>query len=151
MKGILGFLFFMLFIAGFAFVFLKGKQVDSQPTAASELPFRDIDWRPLSIGDADVADNPELFLRFEADGKISGHGGCNRFFGSWEFDETGIRAGPLGSTRMACPEPVMSLETRFMQALEKTTQIRVAGDRLRLLDASNVALAVLVHADASGA
>jgi heat shock protein HslJ len=43
---------------------------------------------------------------------------CNRFFGPAEITGSTIELGPLGSTRMACPEAVMNQETKYLDALQ---------------------------------
>ena len=63
------------------------------------------EWRPVQLGEHAVADAASLFVRFEAEGRVAGHGGCNRFFGAYQIADGRISIGPLGATRMACPEP----------------------------------------------
>ena len=148
MKSIVGFAFFLLFLAGFAFVFLQGKQ--SRPPLAHQagpLSFMDVHWRPVSVGDVAVADDTVMFVRFETHEKITGHAGCNRFFGSFEVQETGFQVGPLGSTRMACPEPVMSIEQEFLRAIEEMKHFLTSPDSMQLLDGDNDTLARFVPAN----
>ena len=76
---------------------------------------------------------------------VSGHlfGGCNRFFGSLQQSGKGIEVGPLGSTRMACEEPVMSRESAFLDAIQRTRNFDSGKDRVRLLDENGAVLAEL--------
>lgn len=39
---------------------------------------------------------------------------------------------PLGSTRMACPEPIMKQEQAFLQTLQSAERYEIKGDSLRL-------------------
>jgi heat shock protein HslJ len=81
-----------------------------------------------------AAENP-ITLVFEADGKISGSGGCNRYFGGWGFLEGStdtVRIWRTGSTRMACPEPIMVQEHRFLEELSRASRYQVEAAELRL-------------------
>jgi heat shock protein HslJ len=88
----------------------------------------------VQLGEHAVADTASLFVRFEAEGRVAGHGGCNRFFGSYQITDGRISIGPLGATRMACPEPDMNLETEFFQALEQARGFSRDGARLVFTD-----------------
>jgi len=148
MKSIVGFAFFLLFIAGFAFVFLKGKQLEKQQDAVAQASsFHGVDWTPVKIGGNPVAEDTTLVLRIEEDGSITGHAGCNRFFGSLEATQNGFQIGPLGATRMACPEPVMSLEFEFLKAIEQSSNFETGPGRMQLLgDASEILAEFVVAA-----
>jgi heat shock protein HslJ len=54
-----------------------------------------------------------------ASGKVSGSTGCNRFQGAVSEGEraTSLVIGPLMTTRMACPEPLMAQERAFLDKL----------------------------------
>ena len=126
MNRILAFLFFVLFLAGMALLVLRDMAppdsgTESRSVAAS-----------LADGDWHATDGSGANVRFETDGKVSGSGGCNRFFGSYSASGSTIRLGPLGSTKMACAEDLMNSETRFFEALQSATRYRIDGDRLRL-------------------
>ena len=106
------------------------------------------EWRPQEIGGAQVPPEPEIFVRFGSEGRLEGHGGCNRFFGSYRLSGDKIEFGPIGATRMACPEPVMDRENRFLRELGRAQ--RFARDRIDLLltdDRGNVAIR-LIQTDA---
>ncbi|UCE89538.1 MAG: META domain-containing protein [Pseudomonadota bacterium] len=69
-----------------------------------------------------VPDDVTVSVTF-SDGKISGAAGCNRYFGAVKGkDPYDLSVGPVGATRMACPEPVMAIEDRFLRALEGVRQ-----------------------------
>lgn len=144
MSRILGFAFFLLLLAAVAFITLQ----DMKPIADSsaDTPVTGIEWKPVSIGGQDVAQDAKLQLRFEVDGKLNGNGGCNSFFGNYTLTDAGIDIGSIGATRMACPEPQMDLETRFFLALEKASRFESRGKRLILSDDAGVELAVLIDA-----
>ena len=94
------------------------------------------------------ASDDKRFVQFQGEGKVFGHGGCNRFFGSYEAGTDGqLSFSALGSTRMACPELIMQQETAFMGILENTKSMKQEGTRLRLLDDQQNVLAELVRKD----
>ena len=147
MKGAIGFLFFLLFLAGFFLVFIQGKQMASQNLPAGGEALTGVRWQPVYIGAEAVPPDAGLHVRFGLDGSIKGHSGCNTFFGSLEKSESGVTVGPLGSTRMACPEPIMSRESAFHDALQRTTIFEVSGERLTCLDDDRKLLLELVATD----
>ncbi len=134
MKAIIGFAFFLLFIAGIAFVMLQGKQMAQLGASGSGAEITGIRWRPVSVGEEAVPKNSGMYIQFEVDGSIKGHGGCNGFFGSLEQRKSGVGVGPLGTTRMACAESIMSREMAFIDAVQKTANFESAGDNMSLLD-----------------
>ena len=88
-------------------------------------------------------------LRFEADGQLFGHGGCNHFFGSYTAGEGGkLEIGPLGATRMACPQEIMNKEMAFMAMLGTTASYIRRGIELDLKDGAGVIAATLTQRDA---
>ena len=142
MKAMMGFAFFLLFLAGIALVMLQGRGMSQLGGSGVELT--NITWQPIMVGDESIPEDSGLYIRFEVDGSIKGHGGCNAFFGSLERTDAGIGVGPLGGTRMACPEDVMDRETAFMDAVGKTTDFQSSKERMSLLDADDGVLARFV-------
>ncbi len=75
---------------------------------------------------------PEVTLTFK-DGQAAGEGGCNRYFGGVEETSPGeISFGPLGATRMMCPDKAMALESRYHKALEGVTGYSFVAEQLAL-------------------
>jgi len=106
------------------------------------------EWRPVAIGDAAVPEDVEIFVRFEADGALKGNGGCNNFFGSYQTSESSFEVGPLGATRMACPEPIMDMEDAFMGALQAGKSFKRERIKLELFDEHGAAVMTLAQRDA---
>ncbi|MGF7147714.1 heat shock protein HslJ [Sphingomonas zeicaulis] len=52
-----------------------------------------------------------------ADDRVSGTTGCNRFSGSFQLAGNMLTLGALGTTRMACPPPLMQRETMLLARL----------------------------------
>jgi heat shock protein HslJ len=92
------------------------------------------EWRPLEAGKIEVPADAGLFVRFGDEGKLEGHGGCNRFFGTYKLERSRIKIGPIGATMMECQEPIMEREKRLLQALERASQFARHGANLILYD-----------------
>jgi heat shock protein HslJ len=69
-----------------------------------------------------------------ADGKVS-YAGCNRGSGEATIGEGAITFGPMATTRMACPEPAMNLESFVLGVLTGEVRATVDADTLHLLGA----------------
>lgn len=69
-----------------------------------------------------ISGDAEVTLSF-IEGRISGKSACNRYSAQIsEGDEPGsILIGHTMGTRMACPEPLMDIESRYLAALAKVT------------------------------
>src|SRR5205823_93199 len=96
----------------------------------------DTRWRPVSIGNRDVAASDrerEPWIEFDSHTRrAAGSGGCNRFSGAFEVGRGTLSIGPLVSTKMACLS--METETAFFRGLERTRQFRIRGRTLDLMD-----------------
>jgi putative lipoprotein len=147
LKAIMGFGFFLLFLAGIALVMLQGREMARQNLPGGGAGISGLQWRPVVLGAERLPDDSGMHVLFAVDGSIKGSGGCNNFFGALEMTDEGLRVGPLGSTRMACPQPVMEREVAFMQALQATSRFEIGNRRLQLLADNNQLLAELVTAD----
>ena len=138
MKAAFAFIFFMLFLAGIAFVNLKGVQELPNPGNATPKEISVPAWRPTHLGEMQLEDGSEMFVQFEEGGQLRGHAGCNRFSGSYELEDGSIQVGPLRSTRMACPDPTMSFEISFMEALQTPANASLVDNKLVLRSAQDV-------------
>lgn len=134
MKGVIAFLFFLLFLAGLFLVFLQDKALTGAGLSAGGIELTATRWRATYVGAEPVPEDAGVWVQFEVDGSIAGNAGCNSFSGSLEKTESGIKVGPLGATRMACPAPAMSREAAFLGALQQATAFEVAGQRMMSLD-----------------
>ena len=57
---------------------------------------------------------------------------------TYELDGDRLGFGAVATTMMACPEPLMSRERAFIEALEATTAFRIEGETLELLAGEEV-------------
>ncbi len=147
MKAIMGFGFFLLFLAGIALVMLQGREMARQNMPGGGAGITGQEWRPTVIGGREMPAEAGMFVRFAVDGSIDGNGGCNSFFGALQKTDDGIAVGELGATQMACPEDIMDRETAFMQALQSTARLEIGENSLQLLSAENELLVELMLAN----
>jgi len=72
------------------------------------------------------------FIKFDKDGRVTGFGSVNRFFGSMKIDTKGnIKwQKAFGSTQMAGPPEFMKQESAFLNVLPKTEKISFEGIRI---------------------
>src|SRR5262245_13056865 len=76
-------------------------------------------WRLEDLGGAGVVPKVEATIEFMDSGRVAGKGSCNRFFGTATISGESIHFGPIGSTKMACLDTVVSRqETNYFTALE---------------------------------
>jgi len=144
MKATIGFGFFLLFLAGIALVTLKGRQLAEFGMSGGGAGLTGASWRPVVIGNAAIPEDSGMYISFEVDGSIKGHGGCNGFFGSLQQTEFGIKVGPLGATGIACDDSTMGRETEFFEAVQETTSFQVTPGNMRLLNDKGYILAEFV-------
>lgn len=144
MKATIGFLFFLLFLAGIALVTLKGRQMAEQTMSGGGASLTGVDWRPVVVGSSLLPEDSGMFVSFDVDGSIKGHGGCNGFFGTLVQSDSGLEVSPLGATSMACGEVTMNRESSFLQAVQETKGFKEGADGLHLLDDNGNVLAELV-------
>lgn len=73
-----------------------------------------------------------------ADTDVSGKSGVNNYFGGYTSSTDGSLAfDALGSTMMAGPEDLMTLEAEYLAALQSTFGYTIDGDTLTLFGAAD--------------
>lgn len=99
-------------------------------------------WQLVTLEGSPPIEEVTINLTLDEE-QVSGSAGCNRYTGPANVSGTSLTLGPdLATTRMACPEEIMSQETKFLDALARATSYRIANDRLTLIDDNEVSLAV---------
>jgi heat shock protein HslJ len=88
-------------------------------------------WRVESIAGESA---PGPTIEFAQD-RISGTGGCNRFFGGYTADDGRLTITGVGATRMACEQAVMQRESAFFSVLNAAQSYTRAADRLTITSA----------------
>jgi len=80
---------------------------------------------------ASAESQPYIYLHSEGD-KLSGSGGCNRLFGSFDLSGNSLQFHSVASTRMACADNSMEHEPALLEALKLVSSYRIEGDTLIL-------------------
>jgi heat shock protein HslJ len=104
------------------------------------------EWRPSFISASELPAGNHMAVQFNPDGKITGNGGCNHFFGAYTISGNHIRIGPLASTRKGCPGLLLA-ETAFFATLQAAKNFEQDGTTLVLFDAAGTKLAQFVRVE----
>ena len=80
------------------------------PATAQTTPISDIEWTVEEVSGVDDVGEKAPTLTIAQDGRVSGNGGCNQFFATATIDGDQLAFSEIGSTFMACEEPMMSVE-----------------------------------------
>ncbi len=90
-------------------------------------------WVLTELGrEQPLPESVEISLLFQDD-RVSGTSGCNNYFAGVLAPNPGELAfNGMGATRMACPEPMMDLERRYLSALAGASGYRFHAGRLVL-------------------
>jgi heat shock protein HslJ len=117
------------------------KQATPPPGAQTE-GIEGIQWHLTEVDGSPVSpiahDKQPHILLDPTQKQVTGFAGCNHFFGRYELDGPSLKFGPLGSTRMACPDLETGMETSVFNALENTRKWKKADGELLLLDGDAV-------------
>ena len=96
--------------------FNEGKAGLTVPAVAG---IEDTKWQLVEVSNDPVSplagEKRPYILLDSAQEKATGFAGCNNFFGSYEIDGVALKFGPIGSTRMSCPDLQLSLETECLE------------------------------------
>jgi len=79
-----------------------------------------------------VMDMVQTTIEFDADGRVFGDGGCNRYTGSYVFEDGRLSLGPIAGTKKMCPEAIMDQEDRFLRVLGSINDVSIDGPFLYL-------------------
>lgn len=83
----------------------------------------DTSWTIASI-DGRAVTARDATIGFAAD-RVSGHSGCNRFFGGYRIEGNRLTASALGATKMACAPAAMESERRLLAILARPVTVTV--------------------------
>jgi heat shock protein HslJ/uncharacterized membrane protein/membrane-bound inhibitor of C-type lysozyme len=93
-------------------------------------------WVTEDIDGIGVLEGVQSTIVFESEERIVGSTGCNQYFAPFRRSGATLRIGTMGSTRRACPPPVMNQEGLFLAALAAAATFRHEGRVLWLIDES---------------
>lgn len=127
------------------------KKINTDTTVSQKNPSEIVEkyWKLIEIrGQKVTAENfaskePHLILK-STDNRVTGNGGCNSFFGTYELQANANRISfsKMGSTRMACLKP--TVENDFLNVLETVDNYTVKNDTLQLNKARMAPMAKFV-------
>lgn len=94
-------------------------------------------WRATGInngrgGVVSPVSGSMVTMRFEADGRVGGSAGCNRFNAHYVATGPNLRITAPATTRKMCEASLMEQEQAFLKALESVATMRFEADRLEL-------------------
>ncbi|QCE40999.1 META domain-containing protein [Psychroserpens sp. NJDZ02] len=85
--------------------------------------------------DSKATTNTKLSLSFDsATNRIYGFSGCNNFFGTYTMTADKLTFSQIGSTKKMCPEAENAIESTFLETLQETTNYKVSGNAITLLN-----------------
>jgi heat shock protein HslJ len=92
------------------------------------------EWRCTMIDGkkVEIAAERAPNLTFDANGRVHGYAGVNRYFGECAHRGDAVKFDKLGSTRMAGPPERMALEDSFLKALGRVDACAGDAHALRL-------------------
>jgi len=93
---------------------------------------RGVTWQLSDMGDKAIDNNIITTLVFGDDNKISGKGGCNNYFGTYDLYTNGITISDIGSTRKMCSEDIMEQEMNYLDILGKAKSIKFNDYKLEI-------------------
>ncbi|MFC1965682.1 META domain-containing protein [Chloroflexota bacterium] len=100
-------------------------------------------WKLESYGEKGnlkaLIQDTEITIEFKsAEGKVAGSGGCNSYFGGYEINKNELTINPpIGSTMMACPEPIMEQEQEYFRLLDTTETFKIDNGKLTITCSGN--------------
>ncbi|MCB2170904.1 MAG: META domain-containing protein [Deltaproteobacteria bacterium] len=125
-----------------AMLLVSCMKMATPPPGAQTGGIEGIQWYLTEVGGSPVSpmadDKQPHILLDPAENQATGFAGCNNFFGRYELNGSLLTFGPMGATRMACPDLETGLEASVFEALEKTRKLKIEGGDLLLLDADAV-------------
>lgn len=81
-----------------------------------------------------LADNGAITIKFSAEGRVSGSGGCNSYGGDYTAHGKKLSFSPLISTKRACAdETATRQEQEYFKALQAATGFAIEGDHLKIM------------------
>lgn len=91
---------------------------------------------------SELVSGTRITAAFDADGRVSGSAGCNRYTAAYSTDGTSIEFSSAAVTRMFClaPEGVMEQEAAYLGLLSQASSFGILGTVLELYGADGARL-----------
>ena len=103
----------------------------NKSTAKDSLPLTQTRWQLVRVNAQNITPGDSFEIVFHDDMSVNGVGACNRFFGKYTIDGGKIKIGPLGATKMMCPD--IENEDAFFMMLNQIDTYTIDGNTLMLL------------------
>lgn len=112
------------------------ERAPDKPASAAGRKLRYTDWKLVQVNGkaAVVIEGSEAYLFFENKEMFTGSTGCNQMTGSYIASEGALQFTPGGMTMKMCVEPLMEQEQALVAAMKATTNYKIDGDALELLN-----------------
>ncbi|MFB2764535.1 MULTISPECIES: META domain-containing protein [Marinobacter] len=94
-------------------------------------------WQVEEIDGDPVAEGSDVTIAFTDEGRVSGSASCNRYQGGWDANGTQLELSRMAATRMACPEPLMQQENRFLKLLGDVQHYQFEADGRLVLETAD--------------
>lgn len=79
-----------------------------------------------------VPQGAEVTLNIDGE-NFSGVAACNNYFGSFQKDDNDMLVvSPIGSTQMACEQPLMDFEYQYLQVLQTVNSVKTFENKITL-------------------
>ncbi|WP_372922684.1 META domain-containing protein [Roseovarius sp.] len=82
-------------------------------------------WQIKEVASEEAIDGATLTVEFDADRRVSGSTGCNRFMGGYDLTGEGLSLGQIGTTMMMCRDELMMQERGVLDALEQVRRFDI--------------------------
>jgi heat shock protein HslJ len=90
---------------------------------------RGLEWTATSIDGRAIAPGSQaVTLRLDQNRRAGGNANCNIWHGTYQVGAGTIRFDEIGSTRRACPEPLMNQENIYLRILAESDRYTVWAD-----------------------
>lgn len=92
------------------------------------------EWKLVKLYNEDFSSlNPRITLKLdEAQKKINGFAGCNRFFGGYDLNQSTLKFSNTGSTKMFCQDK-SEIEDKYFKALSEVQSFQSESGKLFLI------------------
>ncbi|MBD0324863.1 MAG: META domain-containing protein [Pyrinomonadaceae bacterium] len=106
-------------------------------SSSAESKLANTQWRLMSFGatgaESPVIEGTTITLKFGADGRAGGSGGCNSYGGGYRERGDNLSFNQIISTKRACLEQgANQQEQRYFTALESASKFKLSDNRLTL-------------------
>jgi putative lipoprotein len=82
-------------------------------------------WKLVDLQGTRVLGQVGATLTFPEPEMASGKASCNQFFGTVHVIGSSMKFGPIGTTKMACVDSIMTQETKYLAALHKVEKFTI--------------------------